>query len=60
MGLIALFCDVEECCLQFEPLWRRHLLSEGRQRWREPRLCLSEGMTIVIHFHQSGDRTFTD
>ena len=53
--------DIDDCCLQFEPLWQQHLVSDGsRQRWREQRLCLSEVMTIVVSFHQSGYRTFKD
>jgi Transposase DDE domain len=61
MEIIALFCDIDDFCLQFEPLWQQHLLHEGsRQRWREHRLGLSEVMTIVVSFHQSGYRTFKD
>ena len=61
MEIVALFCDIDDCCLQFEPLWQRHLLSEGpRLRWREQRLCWSEVRTIVVSFHQSGYRTFKD
>ena len=58
MEIVALFCDIDDFCLRFEPLWRQQLLSDGsRQRWRETRLCLSEVMTIVVSFHQSGYRT---
>lgn len=61
MEIVALFCDIDDFCVQFEPLWQHHLVSEGsRQRWRETRLCLSEVMTIVVSFHQSGYRTFKD
>jgi hypothetical protein len=58
MEIVALFCDIDDCCLQFEPLWQQHLVSDGsRQRWLEQRLCLSEVMTIVVSFHQLGYRT---
>ena len=61
MEIVALFCDIDDCCLLFEPLWRQHLVSEGRrQRWHEKRWCLSEVMTIMVSFHQSGYRTFKD
>ena len=61
MEIVPLFCDVDDFCLQSEPLWQRHLISEGGcRRWRTPRVCLSEVLTIVIHFHQSGYRTFKD
>ena len=59
MEIVELFCALDDACLQFEPAWQQHRITEGsRHRWREQRLCLSEGMTIVISFHQSGYRTF--
>lgn len=59
MDIVALFCEVDDFCQQFEPRWQQHLLTSGeRQRHREGTLCLSEVMTIVIAFHQSGYRTF--
>ena len=61
MEIVALFCDVDDFCQQFVPQWQRRLLaSKDRQRLRESRLCLSEVMTIMITFHQSGYRTFKD
>jgi hypothetical protein len=47
MEIVALFCDIDDFCLQFEPVWQQPIIHEGsRQRWREQRLCLSEVMTI--------------
>ena len=61
MEIIALFCDIDDFCQRFEPAWQRRLVTAGdRQRLRESRLCLSEVMTLVISFHQSGYRTFKD
>jgi hypothetical protein len=61
MEIVALFCDIDDFCLRFEPTWQQHLIAEGsRHRWREQRLCLSEVMTLVVNFHQSGYRTFKD
>jgi DDE family transposase len=61
MEIVALFCNIDDFCLQFEPRWQQHLISDGnRQRWPETRMCLSEVMTIVVSFHQSGYRTFKD
>ena len=59
MDILPLFCDIDDFCQFFEPLWKRRLLSEGeRQRERSPRLCLSEVMTIIVMFHSSSYRNF--
>jgi len=59
MSLLDLFCDVDDFCKTFEPEWQRSQLAAGqRRRKRQPRLSLSEIMTIVIHFHQSHYRDF--
>jgi len=61
MSLLELFCAVDDFCQVFRPKWQQMLLSQRiRQRRRESKLSLSERMTIIIHFHQSGYRTFKD
>ena len=55
--LIELFCNIDDYCLKFEPEWNKHLLN-AQKRNRSSRTALSEIMTITIHFHQSGCRTF--
>lgn len=51
MEIVALFCDGDDFCRQFEPQWQQRLsASKDRQPLREKRLCLSEVMTIVITF----------
>jgi Transposase DDE domain len=57
VDILPLFCDIDDFCLLFEPLWRRHLL-ETRQRNRPSALCLSEVMTIIVLFHASSYRNF--
>ncbi len=53
-SLLELFCDVDDFCQSFLPVWRKQLLSAGEiQRQRERSLSMSEIMTILIHFHQS-------
>jgi hypothetical protein len=59
MDILPVFCDIDDFCQFFEPLWKKRLLSEGeRQRDRAARLCLSEVMTIIVMFHSSSYRNF--
>lgn len=61
MSLVELFCHVDDFWQVFRPIWYEHLLAAGeRQRLRATQLSESEIMTIMIHFHQSGYRTFKD
>jgi hypothetical protein len=57
VDILALFCDIDDFCLLFEPLWQERLL-ETRQRHRPSTLCLSEVMTIITLFHASSYRNF--
>jgi hypothetical protein len=57
MDILALFCDIDDFCLLFEPLWQQRLL-ETRRRNRPSALCLSEVMTIIVLFHASSYRNF--
>ena len=57
MDILSIFCDIDDFCLLFEPLWRKRLLAT-RQRDRASTLCLSEVMTIIILFHASSYRNF--
>jgi hypothetical protein len=57
--LIAMFCDIDDFCKGFEPLYTQRLLHSGqRQRTRHAQLSLSELMTIIVYFHQSHYRDF--
>jgi hypothetical protein len=59
MSVLELFCAVDDFCQAFEPVFRQHLLAVAKGcRQRASGLCLSEVMTIVIHFHQSHYRDF--
>ena len=58
-NLDAVFVDVDDFCQTFLPAWEKHLISSGaKQRNKLSRLSVSEVMTIVISFHQSGYRDF--
>lgn len=53
------YCDVDDFCRAFLPVWERQLLEAGvRQRLRPSALSVSEVMTIVIAFQLSGYRNF--
>lgn len=72
MSLLELFCHVDDFCQSYEAQQAaaqaagqaiaQPLLLEDRQQPRQRRraaqLCLSEVMTICIHFHQAHYRTF--
>jgi hypothetical protein len=59
--IVALFCDIDDFCQDFEPPFRKHLLQDGTiKRQKRGTLCLSEVMTIIVWFHQSGYRNFKD
>jgi hypothetical protein len=57
VDILSVFCDIDDFCLLFEPLWRKQLL-DTRQRHRASTLCLSEVMTIIVLFHTSSYRNF--
>lgn len=59
MSLLELFSDVHDFYKRFRPYWQRDMLTSGAvRRQRAGKLCPSEIMTIMIHFHQSRYRDF--
>ena len=59
INLDAIYVDVDDFCLLFEPQWITHLIETGeKQRNKPSRLSHSEVMTILIAFHHSGYRDF--
>jgi len=58
-NLLELFCDTDDFCQSFLPIWSKQLLASGaKQRQRVRSLVISEIMTIFIAFHQSHYRDF--
>jgi hypothetical protein len=56
--LIAIFCDMDDCCKAFEPVYAHRLLHAGqRQRMRPTTLALSEMLTLLVYVHWSHYRT---
>ena len=58
MTLLELFCHVDDFCQLFTRQQVAALPATSGKRVRQPGLCASEIMTIVIHFHQAGYRNF--
>lgn len=57
LNILPLFFEVDEFCQRFEPIWNKYLLAQNcKKRNRRRSLALSEVMTILILFHQSGYR----
>jgi len=57
--LVEIFCDVDDFCQHFMPLWEQQLLNDGqRKRRRAGRMQASEIMTLIILFHRSHHRDF--
>src|ERR1044072_2569833 len=60
-SILPLFADLDDFCQRFEPTFRTKQLASGTvQRHRQATLLLSEVMTIIVWFQQSGYRTFKD
>jgi len=59
--ILPLFADLDDFCQSFEPTYQTlQLTSATRRRHRQSALALSEVMTIIVWFQQSGYRTFKD
>ena len=60
MTRLHIFCDIDDFCIWFVPLWESRMLppADRTLRRRDAQLCLSEIMTILVLFHRSNYRTF--
>lgn len=59
MDIVALFYDLDNFAQDFQPRWKRRMLTSGKRlRDRDGRMHLSEIMTILVLFHASNYRTF--
>ena len=59
MNLEELYSSVDDFMQLFLPIYRKQLLSSGqRQRNREGQMSMSEMISLVVLFHQSGYRCF--
>jgi len=59
MSLTELFCKIDDFCNIYENELKRKLIESGeKRRNRETQLAMSEMITIVVLFHQTGYRNF--
>lgn len=59
MDILHLFCDIDDFCRKFEPSFNQRLISDRpKLRNRQSQMSMSEVMTIIVSFHQSGYRNF--
>lgn len=58
MSVVELFCDVDDFVLALHKEANRRKVGTLKKRGRKCQMCLSEVLTILILFHQSGYRCF--
>ena len=56
--LTRIFCEIDDFMQEFEEEYKRRLLSESSII--NSKLSMSEIMTIVVYYHNYGNRTFKD
>src|SRR5690606_28581823 len=56
--ITELFCILDDFCKKFNESLEKFLISDQKSRLKKSALSLSEAMTSVILFHQSGFRFF--
>ena len=54
MDIVSLFCEIDDFYKVFETVWRKHLIGNGRVRNPKTSLSMSEVMTILVMYHESG------
>jgi hypothetical protein len=59
MDILSVFCDIDDFCSRFAPVWRPHrVATAGQKRPRASRLALSEVLAILVLFPGLHYRTF--
>ena len=56
--LTAIFCDVDDFCMEYEKYCKIHMVMDEKQNVPQTSMTLSEIMTIAIYFHLSHYREF--
>jgi len=59
--LTKIFCEIDDFMKEFESVYKSKLLSEDeKEKSKNSKLSMSEIMTIVVYYHNYGNRTFKD
>jgi len=59
--ITRIFCDIDDFMQEFEELYKQRLLEDnGKNKKINSKLSMSEVMSIVVYFHNYGNRTFKD
>ena len=59
--ITKIFCDIDDFMKEFEELYKQKLLeNKDKSSKVNSKLSMSEVMTIVVCFHNYGNRTFKD
>jgi len=59
--ITKIFCDIDDFMQEFEELYKQKLLeNKSKNAKLNSKLSMSEIMSIVIYFHNYGNRTFKD
>lgn len=58
MDIVSLFCEIDDFYKVFEIVWKKSQIGNGRVRNRKTWLSISEVMTILVMYHESGYKNF--
>jgi len=59
--LTKIFCEIDDFMQEFEEEYNKKLISEGESKVKgNSRLTMSEVMSILVYYHNYGNRTFKD
>ncbi len=59
--LTKIFCEIDDFIQEFEEKYKRRLLESQEVKVKYgSRLTMSEVITIVVYYHNYGNRTFKD
>jgi hypothetical protein len=54
VDIVSLFCEIDDFYKVFELVWKKNQIGNGRVRNRKSWLSISEIMTILVMYHESG------